>query len=224
MSSNNLHLMKNTFYSTYVLLLTTGTITFIEALRTPIPAVRHIMNLETCISLIAGYFYSVFNQEIKYADEKNLPIDYAKINRIRYIDWSISTPLMILALTLFLSLNTGIPVKLMTYATLALLDFGMIGLGYLGETGGMNRKLAWVTSFICFFLLFGLIAYIFLRGKFHLANVVVFSLFFIVWSIYGLVYDLDDEKKNTAFNILDAVAKCIIGITLWAYFTKILVL
>jgi hypothetical protein len=216
--------MKNTFYSTYVLLLTTGTITFIEALRTPIPAVRHIMNLETCISLIAGYFYSVFNQEIKYADEKNLPIDYAKINRIRYIDWSISTPLMILALTLFLSLNTGIPVKLMTYATLALLDFGMIGLGYLGETGGMNRKLAWVTSFICFFLLFGLIAYIFLRGKFHLANVVVFSLFFIVWSIYGLVYDLDDEKKNTAFNILDAVAKCIIGITLWAYFTKILVL
>jgi bacteriorhodopsin len=224
MSSNNLHLMKNTFYSTYVLLLTTGTITFIEALRTPIPAVRHIMNLETCISLIAGYFYSVFNQEIKYADEKNLPIDYAKINRIRYIDWSISTPLMILALTLFLSSNTGIPVKLMTYATLALLDFGMIGLGYLGETGGMNRNLAWVTSFICFFLLFGLIAYTFLRGKFHLANVVVFSLFFIVWSIYGLVYDLDDEKKNTAFNILDSIAKCIIGITLWAYFTKILVL
>ena len=156
MTSTSLTLMKNTFYSTYVLLLTTGTITFIEALRTPIPAVRHIMNLETCISLIAGYFYSVFNQEIKYADEKNLPIDYAKINRIRYIDWSISTPLMILALTLFLSLNTDIPVKLMTYATLALLDFGMIGLGYLGETGGMNRKLAWVTSFICFFLLFGL--------------------------------------------------------------------
>jgi bacteriorhodopsin len=224
MTSTSLTLMKNTFYSTYVLLLTTGTITFIEALRTPIPAVRHIMNLETCISLIAGYFYSVFNQEIKYADEKNLPIDYAKINRIRYIDWSISTPLMILALTLFLSLNTGIPVKLMTYATLAILDFGMIGLGYLGETGGMNRKLAWVTSFICFFLLFGLIAYTFLLGKFHLANIVVFSAFFIVWSIYGVVYDLDDEKKNTAFNILDSIAKCIIGITLWAYFTKILVL
>lgn len=224
MSSNNLHLMKNTFYSTYVLLLTTGTITFIEALRTPIPAVRHIMNLETCISLIAGYFYSVFNQEIKYADEKNLPIDYAKINRIRYIDWTLSTPLMILALTLFLSSNTGVPVKLMTYATLALLDFGMIGLGYLGEIGAMNRKLAWTTSFICFFLLFGLIAYTFLLGKFHLANIVVFSAFFIVWSIYGVVYDLDDEKKNTVFNILDAVAKCIIGITLWAYFTKILVL
>ena len=224
MSVYNLTLMKNTFNLTYVLLLTTGTITFIEALRTPIPSVRHIMNLETCISIIAGYFYSLFNQEIENANQKNLPLDFTKINHIRYLDWIISTPLMILTLTLFLSSNSGIPLKFTTYAFLAILDILMIGLGYLGEVGKINRKLAWITSFICFFLLFGLIAYTFLRGKFHLANVVVFSLFFIVWSVYGMVYDMDDEKKNIFFNILDAIAKCIIGITLWAYFTKILVL
>ena len=32
------------FYLTYILLLTTATITFIEAIRTKIPAVQHIMN------------------------------------------------------------------------------------------------------------------------------------------------------------------------------------
>jgi hypothetical protein len=54
--------VKFSFAISYVLLLTTGTITFIEALRTQIPQVRHVMNLETCISLVAGYFYSVFVQ------------------------------------------------------------------------------------------------------------------------------------------------------------------
>jgi len=221
---NKMTLLKNTFYTTYVLLLTTGTITFIEALRTSDPSVRHIMNLETCISLIAGYFYSVFNQEVKESDEKNIPLDYSKINRLRYIDWSLSTPLMLLALSLFLSKNSGIPVKLLVYVTIILLDFGMLGLGYMGETGMMNKKTAWITSFVCFFLMFGLIGYTFLRGKFHLASFVVFGLFLIVWTVYGMVYNLDDERKNTIFNILDSIAKCIIGLTLWAYFTKVLVL
>ena len=35
------------FTLTYILLITTGTITLIEALRTKIPLVRHIFNLET---------------------------------------------------------------------------------------------------------------------------------------------------------------------------------
>jgi hypothetical protein len=45
---------------TYTLLLTTGTITVIEALRNQNPSIRHVLNLETAISLIAGYFYSIF--------------------------------------------------------------------------------------------------------------------------------------------------------------------
>ena len=50
--------VKYSFMVTFVLLLTTGTITFIEAIRTQNPMIRHIFNLETCISIIAGYFYS----------------------------------------------------------------------------------------------------------------------------------------------------------------------
>jgi hypothetical protein len=49
-------LVKSSFYFTYIFLITTGTICFIEALRNPDPKIRHIMNLETCISVVAGYF------------------------------------------------------------------------------------------------------------------------------------------------------------------------
>jgi hypothetical protein len=88
----------------------------------------------------------------------------------------------------------------------------------------MNKNVAFITSFICFFLLFGLIAYTFLRGKYSLANIVIFSLFFIIWGLYGIVNKLDEKNKNIGYNILDAIAKCLVGIILWAYFTKILVL
>ena len=52
--------IKFSFMITYILLLTTATITFIEALRTNNPTIRHIFNLETCISLVASYFYLLF--------------------------------------------------------------------------------------------------------------------------------------------------------------------
>jgi hypothetical protein len=57
-------LVINSFYITYIFLITTTVITFIEALRSPIPQVRHILNLETCISVIASYFYGLFIVEI----------------------------------------------------------------------------------------------------------------------------------------------------------------
>ena len=216
--------VKMTFYSTYVLLLTTGTITFIEALRTNIPEVRHIMNLETCISIIAAYFYSIFTQELKEAEDKNVPLNFKQINILRYNDWMITTPLMILALSLVLSLNSGVKLKLSYFALFILLDLGMIGLGYLGEMGMMSKKTALITSFICFFLLFGAIGLTFLPAKYSLANIVVFSAFFIIWTIYGVVYNLDERIKNVVFNVLDGIAKALIGIFLWAYFTKIIVL
>ena len=60
-------LVINSFYITYIFLITTSVITFIEALRSPIPQVRHILNLETCISVIASYFYGLFIEQINKA-------------------------------------------------------------------------------------------------------------------------------------------------------------
>jgi bacteriorhodopsin len=81
--------VKASFYFTYVFLITTGTITFIEALRTKSPEIRHVMNLETCISIVAAVFYAMFVEKIKAFEAQGKEIPYAEINLIRYTDWFI---------------------------------------------------------------------------------------------------------------------------------------
>ena len=84
-------LVKYSFYITYSFLVTTATITFIEAMRNKDTNIRHVLNLETCISVVAAFFYGVFMKKI------NVPkINYKEININRYMDWSITTPIMLL--------------------------------------------------------------------------------------------------------------------------------
>lgn len=212
--------MKISFYFTYVLLLTTGSITLIEALSTPSPAIRHIMNLETCISVIAGYFYSQFTAMLTTGK-----IDYVAINGMRYTDWFITTPLMLLVIMISLSYNNTkhASVSIKTYIAAILLNFGMLYSGYLGDTNTITKKTGCIIGFVFFALLFALIYFQFVKGSSQSFNFLLFGIYFIVWSIYGIVYVMDDETKNTVYNILDLIAKCFVGIGLWLYFTKIVV-
>lgn len=214
-------LVKTSFYFTYVLLITTGTITFIEALATKDPVVRHVMNLETCISIIAGYFYSQFTTKV--ATDTSETINYKDINETRYTDWFITTPLMILALMIALSYNNKQSVHVGTYISAVLLNFGMLYSGYLGEKETISKTKGCVIGFIFFAALFGLIYMTFVKGCSKTFNFVLFGIYLVLWSIYGIVYLLDEETKNIAYNALDAIAKSIVGVGMWTYFTKILV-
>ena len=103
-------LVKSSFSITYAFLVTTGTITFIEALRTKSDTMRHILNLETCISIVAAYFYGKFMEDIETSVEANeelLEQDYKTLNVTRYLDWSITTPIMLLVLILAFRYNLG---------------------------------------------------------------------------------------------------------------------
>lgn len=209
--------MHFSFYITYVLLLTTGTITFIEALRTKIPMVQHIMNLETCISVVAGYFYSVFHEKVKKMKE----IDWKEITRLRYVDWAITTPIMLLVLSLVLSFNSNTKIKLHWYALTVVFNYLMLYFGYLGETGKLEKMTASILGFIAFFLTYGLIFLNYL-SKYNLDNRIIFSMFVIIWGMYGVVYHFEEEKKNVAYNYLDLTSKCFVGIALWIYYVKII--
>ena len=49
--------------------MTTATITFIEAIRTKDPRIRNILNLETCISVVAAFIKFVTDmKEINYEE------------------------------------------------------------------------------------------------------------------------------------------------------------
>jgi bacteriorhodopsin len=214
--------VKFSFTITYILLLTTATITLIEALRTPIPKVRHIFNLETCISLVAGYFYSIFVGKIEDYGKADKIIDWKDITKTRYIDWALTTPLMLMVLSIVLAHNSNKSISAPFIITILILNYGMLFTGYLGENGQMGRITALVTGFALFFLMFGIIFYTFLRGRFISGNYGLYGVYLIIWTIYGIAYMFNEEYKNIVMNILDCIAKCLVGIGLWVYYTKII--
>jgi hypothetical protein len=126
---------------------------------------------------------------------------------------------MLLALCLALVYNVGSHLNLSLILTIVALNYTMLAVGYLGETNGLPRLQASVIGFIPFFFMFWLIYG--LVGN-SLANKVLFGLYFVVWSMYGLVYLLDEEAKQISVNILDLISKCLIGLGLWAYYTHII--
>lgn len=210
------------FYLTYILLLTTATITFIEAIRTNVRAVQHVMNLETCISLIGSYFYYVFNEKIKAADEKEQLVDWSEITQLRYIDWAITTPFMLLVLSLVLSFNSKTKIKLRWFAGIIFFNYAMLYFGYMGETGKLERMVADISGFIAFFITFGIIFFQYVLPRFNMDNYLLFGGYLFLWGLYGIAYNFTEINKNIFMNYLDLTSKCLVGIGLWIYYAKII--
>lgn len=210
-------LVKFTFYITYIMLLTTGTITFIEAISTKDINVRHIMNVETCISIVAAYFYSTFVAKL----EK--PLDYGELSKIRYVDWFITTPLMLLVLCLALSYSDKKNLHIMQYVIVVVLNYAMLSVGYMGETKTMEKRNALLLGFVFYAALFGYIGYLFVMNNPSVYNLMIYGSFVVLWGLYGVFYVFREDIKNIGYNILDLFAKCLVGIFLWMYFAKVLV-
>tara|TARA_B100000575_G_scaffold278860_1_gene266621 strand:- start:16429 stop:17079 length:651 start_codon:yes stop_codon:yes gene_type:complete len=205
----------NTFYITYVFFMTTATITFIEAMRTPDQKIRNILNLETCISVVAAFFYSKFVMEAETGK-----LDHESINKTRYLDWAITTPIMLLVLVLAFLYNTkGGPLKFSKFLTMLGFNYGMLGMGYLGMMGIIDKTLANIVGFGFFFALYGYIYKNFLK-KYNFDNMMLFYSFLILWAFYGVFYQMDNITKNVGYNVLDLFSKCFVGIFFVAYFTK----
>ena len=204
--------MKNSFTASYLVLMGYTFITLVEALRTKSTTVRHIMNLETTISIVAGLTYGLFLDKIK-----DSTVNLNEITQLRYVDWSITTPMILLALVLFY--NPGKSIDYRSYLTLVLLNAGMLGSGYLGETGTVSKAMGSGVGFLFFAaLLFFINSCCLPRGS----SMVVFILFSIIWTFYVFAYMLDEENKNISYNILDVISKALFGIVLWMYFGNVL--
>lgn len=204
---------KNTFFTSYLVLFGYTIITLIEAIRTPSVNVRHIMNIETAVSLVAGIVYSFFIEEINKPE-----VDFKKITQYRYVDWSITTPLILLVILLFYNGQNAVDYK--TYLTLISLNAGMLLTGYLGETGILEKITGGVLGFLFFGAMLALFYNCCVPGD---RSQIVFWVFAVIWSFYGVAYYIEDEEtKNISYNVLDMIAKAIFGVILWAFYGKVL--
>ena len=177
---------------------------------------RHILNLETCISIVAAFFYG------KFVTEFDKPvIDYKEINLNRYVDWAITTPIMLLVLILAFKYNStnNAQVKFTDYLIILVLNYGMLGSGYMGDLGKIDRLSATIIGFLFFGGLYFFLYNNYLRQ--NKSNQLLYGIFFVLWSLYGVFYQMEQKARNIGYNILDLFSKCFVGIYFWAYFTKI---
>lgn len=207
-------LLKNTFFVSYLVLLGYTGITFIEAIRTPSVNVRHIMNLETTISLVASIVYGIFNEKMKASPKVKLE----EFTEIRYLDWMITTPLIILALLLFYNQDPS-TISAISFFLIAILNWGMLGAGYMGEKGSVKREVGGAVGFAFFAaVLIMIFLYCIPKGS----NLSAFIAFAVLWTGYGVAYYLDEETKNISYNILDVFSKALFGVGLWLFYGKVL--
>jgi len=205
--------LDDSFLVSYLVLLGYTSITFIEAVRNPSVNVRHVMNIETTVSVVASLVYGFFYEQVKTGK-----YDLKTFTHLRYLDWVITTPLIILGLLLFYNQHLG-AIPWQTYAAIVALDWGMIYAGFLGEQGTISK---WAGFWGGFAFLFAIFYMIYTKCMPKGSNPVAFFVFAFLWSMYGVAYMQDEETKNLMYNILDVNAKALFGVGLWMFFGKVL--
>jgi len=134
-----------------------------------------------------------------------------KIIAYRYLDWFFTTPLLLIDLCLtYRIFNSNIIGEILVYNTV------MLGFGFLGEIGIINKWLACIAGFIPLIVLY----YRIWQNMEHTENNnKLFWVFTVVWSMYGVIYLLDNEDaRNLVYNILDIISKG--GFASYLYFSS----
>jgi bacteriorhodopsin len=221
MISKMVSLFDISFYFAYIFLAGSSTLTAFEVFSyfpANYQALKYILAIETTVNIIASVAY---NNLLGFIN----PPNYISLTQFRYLDWFATTPLLLISFTLYLQYlkssnkeNQNEKNKLTVQfdyhkiGLLILLNFIMLIFGYLGETGYINHLLGCILGFIPFIILF---TYIWQWYGDVIKNKRIFTIFIIVWSMYGIVYFLPNKPKNISYNVLDVIAKVGFGMLIW---------
>lgn len=171
---------------------------------------RDILKVEVAVEFIELAFYIALILFFK---------QIGTITPYRYIDWSVTTPLMLITLmaylrgstgrlTDFLSNNVGSIVTVLGLNALMLLS------GFLGEIGVAPILLTTALGFIPFATYFGYIYENFVPAEDVDYKRTIFFWFVGFWMLYGLFALFSYTAKNVSYNILDLFAKNFFGVFL----------
>jgi bacteriorhodopsin len=219
-------LLKNSKYASLLVQVITGVIG-VYALTRPVPsehlALRQALGIEMFVQFIQISLY------VWIVLKFHIP----SMALTRYIDWIITTPLMLISIMLYFTYDAqqslGPKEKkinlreflMENYNVILIVLLGnivMLIFGLLGELGILNKILATIIGFVGLIIAFGTIYNNFARTQ-HTA--LIFMVIFTIWSLYGVAYNLDEVPKNIFYNFLDILAKNMFGLFLS---TKVLTL
>lgn len=179
--------------------------------------IRQLLILEVSVQFIEGmfYFWLVYNFNT-----------ITDVTPKRYIDWSITTPTMLVTLILYLIYlkhrEKGDAISLDFFSLLSdnsriitnvlYLNWLMLIFGYLGEKKIIPTNIGVILGFVPFLMYYFLIYINY--AVFSKDGLKIFWYFFFFWSIYGIVAMFPYYMKNTFYNILDLFSKNFFGLYL----------
>jgi hypothetical protein len=184
----------------------------------PYMIIRQLLILEVVVQVIEGLFYTWLVLNFN---------NVANVTPKRYIDWSITTPTMLVTLIIYLIyLKTKEEQKDTTKLELfnlisenskhiinvLYLNWLMLIFGYLGEMKIISTLSGVLLGFIPF-LMYYYIIYVNYASQTK-TGWKLFLYFFFFWSLYGFAAVLPYYIKNTFYNILDLFAKNFFGLFL----------
>lgn len=194
----------------YFALAGTAAITFVGAIDDKAePQKRQALAIETAVNAIAAFVYKELRESMQSGD-------FARVTDLRYVDWALTTPLLLGSLVLYLS-YTKKPMNFGQVAALLGLNECMLLFGYLGlanvpaegaTAGQVLSNYYWILGLMCFVGISALL----LTG---LEQDYVLWIFLAVWLLYGVVYFLEESMKQTLYNLLDVTSKAGFGIFLY---------
>ena len=181
---------------------------------------NEVLALETVVQVIELFFYVYFLRalSLKYVH---------KMASIRYFDWAITTPTMLLATIVYfkyeeymeenkdkvLKFSDFLKDNVQNIVVIFVCNFLMLLFGYLGEIGLIDMTLSIVLGFIFFAYTFYVIYRDYAVKSKKSLNLFYFIL--AVWSMYGIAAIFSPHHKNNTFNILDVFAKNFFGLYLY---------
>ena len=173
---------------------------------------KDLLKVELFVQIIEFIFYVWLIFYFKKTSQNITPF--------RYVDWAITTPLMLISLSAFLN-HDGKPSRLSGFLTehkdsivkIVLLNASMLFFGLIGELGYLNKYVSTALGFIPFSLNFKFIKDTFLHSD-DVSKIFIFYWFVAVWGMYGVFAVMNYTIKNTGYNILDIFSKNVFGVFL----------
>ncbi len=221
----NLPPPKKLFYLTLIVSIVVQLITGIielAAFFVKVPRnyllIGQLLTIELVVQFLEGLFYFWLAYNF---------VQVVNVTPKRYIDWAITTPSMLITLTLYLiylekrkenktdelelfdllQKNKGVIVPIL------LLNWLMLLFGYLGEMRVIPVLLGVFLGFIPFLIYYYLIYTNYVTPT-NTKGYLMFWYFFFFWALYGVVAVLPYYIKNACYNILDLFAKNFFGLFL----------
>ncbi len=181
---------------------------------------NEVLMAETFVQAVELVFYTYF---LKSMAITSLP----QMASVRYFDWVITTPTMLLTTIVYfkyeeyieknkdevLHLSDFFKENMQNVITIVLCNFLILLFGYLGEVGVIDMT----TSLFFGFIFFGITFYTIYKDYATKSqeSMKIFKFIFSIWTMYGVAAILSPHQKNIMFNVLDIFAKNFFGLYLF---------